>query len=154
MIVDTDAHVQLPSWKVRKVMKIACRVSRRVGIFVLSGALVVVLYSLVANSNGKRRSLTLDSYHLIRFGMTREQVEAQLGCPPGDYATRDVVYTPGQKGVVYQSWLIWKDDGARIYVRLDGSGRVADMGYDLGIDFSSPNESLVARLGRWFSRRR
>src|SRR5262245_16377053 len=35
-----------------------------------------------------RHRLSQDSFDKIKAGMTREEVEAILGCPPGDYATQ------------------------------------------------------------------
>ena len=87
-----------------------------------------------------RGPVPLHRFNEIHDGMTRGDVQALLGCPPGNYATRKVIYrrvgddgniTLGQfaqnwDGSGFENESFWASDHGLISVTFDKNGAVCD----------------------------
>ena len=92
------------------------------------------------------------AYDRIKVGMTREQVEALLGGPPGDYTdpARDIE-------TIYDIWLnderyqdeVWWTDGWALCVRFDRDGLVAEKLEVGGVSWGREPKPLWRRLLPW-----
>jgi hypothetical protein len=89
----------------------------------------------------------------IQKGMTRVEVEAILGGPPGDYRTQMVVYHD------WSGWLLeepdprnsWIADSGYINVRFDSAtDRVPDTWFEGPVPLGEP--SLAERVRAWLRR--
>ncbi len=80
----------------------------------------------------------------ISIGMTRDEVEAILGCPPGDYTTGPCDTPPlGSRGFIRDKWL---SDTGIIVVLFNDDGRVVLVEF-----WSMQNESFIDRWYRWLA---
>jgi hypothetical protein len=91
-------------------------------------------------------------FDMIQPGMTRQQVEAILSGPPGDYRTIFVLDgsgpdpVPARRGTDGYRDGVWSSDHGRIWVFFDADGKVADKACSDGIG-QSP--SLRERIRQW-----
>jgi hypothetical protein len=103
--------------------------------------LLVVLFALVALAVAgtvavlwPRPRVTKESYERIKLGMTRGEVEAVLGGPPGDYTNgptragrlepeEEIAHDVSWPGGSYEPWgEWWEGDTADVMVRFSPSG--------------------------------
>jgi hypothetical protein len=97
-------------------------------------------------------SVTLDNYRCIQVGMTRAQVEAILGGPPGNYCR------PGQplrglkpRALADPEIRQWIGSSLIVSVIFDGKGRVSGKMFAGGgpcLPMAEPDPSLLDRLRR------
>jgi hypothetical protein len=100
-----------------------------------------------------RHRIGLNSCSQIRQGMTQEEVEAILGVPPGNYATREELRLMGglQMGRPangeHGHYAEWASDELVIWVYFGPDGAAQLVGItDIG---GRPPESLLERMRRW-----
>jgi hypothetical protein len=77
-----------------------------------------------------RSAITPENAARIQPGMTVEELEAILGCPPGNYATGPLeIDQPFQEPKQVPRWtrIAWTSDVASINVWLDAKGRVDEV---------------------------
>ena len=95
-----------------------------------------------------------ESFEKIQVGMTLEEVEAILGVPPGDYATKQHVYDLwGGDGVVLglRHRIGWAGDEGAIHVILNPEGSVS---HKLWLDLWFIGEvTFLDKLRGWFGLR-
>jgi hypothetical protein len=85
------------------------------------GTLFAVLTALP-----RRDNITKESYAKIREGMTRTEVEAVLGVPPGNYG-RGILVDSGEGDditVLGDSFGVWMGDAIVIHLSFDKQGHV------------------------------
>lgn len=88
------------------------------------------------------------NFNRIRVGMTQAEVEAILGCPPGDYATRPWMADAFEEDYQEPDRLeTWASDWGYIRVRFDKSDRVSAK--ELRDQFPIPQPGLLDRLRAW-----
>jgi outer membrane protein assembly factor BamE (lipoprotein component of BamABCDE complex) len=104
------------------------------------------------------RSRLIDPMHCrrVEVGMSRAEVEATLGGPPGDFRTKNVIYLEhhepdsdwGRRG----EWRVesWGGDGGKINVVFDEQGQVRQRSFGEPVSSSPP--SLAERLRAWLRR--
>ena len=101
-----------------------------------------------------RHRINPESFEKIQVGMTLEEVEAILGVPPGDYATKQHVYDLwGGDGVVLglRHRIAWAGDEGAIHVILSPEGRVS---HKLWLDLCFIGEvTFLDKLRGWFGLR-
>jgi hypothetical protein len=144
---------------------------RRASLLLALPGLAALLAAIAAwwlTFHGHVPRFTEDQYRKIHVGMTRDEVETLLGCPPGDYAQgRDLLpidigmYEPVIPSAPYLEWVAdttdepyadangpHRQDALGIRVWFDDEGRVIDkyrMGY--GYSPSSPLRKALRSLG-------
>src|SRR4051794_12432254 len=92
--------------------------------WVLLGPLILMAGGLVAGLSWPSYSkLTRANMEKVQQGMTRAEVEAILGAPPGDYAAEGTLYSPCDRLWLYEA--LWTCDDGWLGVMFDDSGRVA-----------------------------
>ena len=114
-------------------------------IAIISGGLVVVC--LLRPTAGRSSGINRENFDRVNEGMTEAEVEAILGCPPGNYNLRPV--TVFKSGRMFRRW--WVSDDAIITISLSPdddtdvrrSWRVCHKDYQ-----PVPLESLVQRCRR------
>ena len=101
-----------------------------------------------------RHRINPESFEKIQVGMTLEEVEAILGVPPGDYATKQHVYDLwGGDGVVLglRHRIGWVGDEGAIHVILNPEGSVS---HKLWLDLWFIGEvTFLDKLRGWFGLR-
>jgi hypothetical protein len=96
-----------------------------IGLASLIGALLLALsLSLLPRGPGKI-TFTQDTVSEISTGMTRNEVEAILGCPPGDYTTGPCDCPPCNSWTFVCDW--WVSDTGMIGVWFDDQGKSKEM---------------------------
>jgi hypothetical protein len=100
--------------------------SRRRLLIICSGLLVVVAVVILAALVPRSRppAVSRQQCEQLKEGMTRQEVEAVIGGPPGDYTTRE--YMPLPLGIRYCQHEQWVGDEGMIFVYFDQAGRVRD----------------------------
>jgi outer membrane protein assembly factor BamE (lipoprotein component of BamABCDE complex) len=85
----------------------------------------------------------------IKVGMNRDEVEAILGGPPGDFTTVEFSFVSLECGigVVGHRREHWKGDQGLVGVDFDGQGKVAWRWFDKGI--LVPEPSSTERVRGW-----
>lgn len=110
------------------------------------GALAAALVALALRAALAPPRLEGSRFTQVRVGMTREQVEAVLGVPPGDY-TSDPSPDPADNPWAYSRLTVWACDDGVLYVGFDDNDVVVD-----AIAFPltrPPKPSLPGRLRTW-----
>jgi hypothetical protein len=92
--------------------------------FIVGGVVLLAVVTVVGQviPRPRRPQVSREDFSRIEKGMSREEVEAIIGGPPGDYTTR--YYFPPPLGSHYIRWQTWVGDGGMILVRFDEMGRV------------------------------
>ncbi len=85
------------------------------------------------------------NFERIQVGMTQAEVEAILGCPPGDYATVD--YLPEFCGFMILGATVWVSNDGDVRVWFDNEGRV-EQAYFFELLVRRP-PSLLDRVRAW-----
>jgi hypothetical protein len=120
-----------------------------------TGLLLLFVFSLFSGP------VSLISRHLIRDGMTKEEVISILGAPPGDYRTRTVLYggleqiaipisafesaKSGEFWAPSYSIKEWITNDGKISVTFDEHGKV------IGKAFNKPKVSIGWLEEKWYS---
>jgi hypothetical protein len=96
-------------------------------------------------------------FDCIEVGMSRPEVEAFLGGPPGDYSDKVLIprgsccipleCVAPETDVSTSRPELWSANERTVVVYFHTDGTVADKEY---MDFSAPTPSLWERLRRWF----
>jgi hypothetical protein len=116
----------------------------------IAGVLVAMLATLlaalaVARLTTRSVPFKLEDAALITKGVSLEEVEAVLGCPPGHYASRAVELRwpcRGPDESTYKAWLC--DEGAIVVFVADGKVEEAGHGYVYPVE-----ETVFEKLRRW-----
>lgn len=91
---------------------------------VAHGLAVAALVVAVGWTHSKPRPCRA-TFERVREGMTREEVEATVGCPPGDYTTPGaIVLRPMRSGEAWVTHVCWVCDEAELILLFDDDGRV------------------------------
>jgi hypothetical protein len=131
-------------------------------------ALVLVGVGIFCLTPG-RVDITYRNSEQIRRGMSRAEIQAIIGCPPGDYSTGPT--TPVPQGLFLdraadeEPFFVthplratdlterWQDDGARLTVSFDQSGHALEAHYEcLGGIKLRPLDNLLWRAKRQWRR--
>jgi hypothetical protein len=127
---------------------------RRKRLLLLAGVApaLAVLAVGVLTRHALRGRVTLATRTLIRPGMSQAEVEAVLGGPPGDYATRPLVYTRNELEIEGDIWgprsATWRADDGRLLVVFAEAGKVQGTVCIPGSATRQP--SLAERVRDWF----
>ena len=91
---------------------------------------------------------SLASFERVREGMTRDEVIATIGAPPGDYSTQSLTFGPG--GSFYFCWHSerWVSDEAECRVLFGDDGRVSTVRMEKPW-ISRPQPTRLERLRQW-----
>jgi hypothetical protein len=94
-----------------------------------------------------RPGITRANFDRLEPGMSRAQVEAILGGPPGEYVTwhGPEPYLPVPWGIHYHQYEFWTGDECEVAVLFDASGRLSDK--DIGGELYKEPTMLENLLG-------
>ena len=126
-------------------------------LFILAGvalaAAVIVLSALEVHAyrqkGARGRPIDWEHFERIKAGMSRAEVEAILGGPPGDYHTENIFYC--SFGVTFEGrfeW--WSGNEGAILIRFDEQDRVQRHVFMDAM--SLPPPPLAARVRAWLRR--
>jgi hypothetical protein len=115
--------------------------------FIIGGAVLLTVATVIGQviPRPRRPQVSREQFEKIKEGMSREEVEAIIGGPPGDYTTGQyyvVAITP-----TYVGGESWVGDGGLIRVWFDETGQADETHYfeiDLLLD-----PSVMDRVRAW-----
>ncbi len=107
---------------------------RRRQVLIVAGVALVVFavasavpYHARCQRLARSRSIDREHYDRIQLGMSRAEVEAVLGGPPGDFATEDVSYGVTDSDLAIFTagpYEYWAGDDGDVWVAFDEQGAV------------------------------
>jgi len=96
----------------------------------------------IMTREARKITFSQDLANQISIGMTRAEVEAVLGCPPGEYTTGPCDTPPlGSRAFIHDQWL---SDTGVIIVLFNDRGRVVIVEF-----WPMRRESFIDRWYRW-----
>ena len=97
---------------------------RGIGLALVSayGLAVCALIAVCVWKNAQPRPCRA-TFERVRVGMTREEVEATVGAPPGDYTPSGAFVLRTEDRLAVVGVGIWLTDHADLWVRFDAAGR-------------------------------
>lgn len=111
-------------------------------LLLFGAAVVVAAVGLTAIGPAQRLQPSRETFVQVKEGMSREQVIATVGGPPGNYSTEWEIYSENLAPAE-----LWACDEVWLEVTFDREGRAERVRLH---DLSPPRTSFLQRVRHWF----
>lgn len=89
-------------------------------------ALTVAALVVAVGATHRKPRPCRKTFERVQVGMTREEVKATIGGPPGDYISADWMLVPYRTDIWFNSPTVWVSNGDKLQVWYADDGRVTE----------------------------